>query len=100
MCPFDNIAFAVSGKSHWDPVNRVNRTSWVAVVTQTDRPKSVRNRCVIEMFGCVFLLSRCLFLFSSDLDRDLILGKAMADFVAAGTSVSHILLYVENISIV
>ena len=26
----------------------VNHTSWVALVTPTDRPKSVRNRCVIE----------------------------------------------------
>ena len=32
------------------PVNRVNHTSWVAVVTPTDRPKSVRNRCFIEFF--------------------------------------------------
>ena len=28
----------------------VNHTSWVAVVTPTDRPKSVPNRCVIEHF--------------------------------------------------
>ena len=28
----------------------VNHTSWVAVVTPTDRPKSVRNYCVIELF--------------------------------------------------
>ena len=36
----------------WDPVNRFNHTSWAAIVTQTDRPKSVRNRCtcVIEVF--------------------------------------------------
>ena len=32
------------------PVNQVNHTSWMAVVTPTDRPKSVRNRCVIELF--------------------------------------------------
>ena len=32
------------------PVKPVNHTSWVAVVTPTDRPKSVRNRCVIELF--------------------------------------------------
>ena len=31
----------------------VNHTSWVAVVTPTDRPKSVRNRCLIELFCCV-----------------------------------------------
>ena len=38
----------------------VNHTSWVAVVTQTDRPKSVRNRCSIELFCdvvCVALLT-------------------------------------------
>ena len=28
----------------------VNHTSWVAVVTPTDRPKSVRNRFLIELF--------------------------------------------------
>ena len=46
--PFDNTAVAGSGKV-W-PVNKVNHTSWVAVVTPTDRPKSVRNRFVIEFF--------------------------------------------------
>ena len=36
----------------------VNHTSWVAVVTQTDRPKSVRNRCVIELFcGVVYVVT-------------------------------------------
>ena len=29
----------------------------MAVVTPTDRPNSVRNRCVIEDFGGVFVLS-------------------------------------------
>ena len=28
----------------------VNHTSWVAVVTQTDSPKSDRNCCLIELF--------------------------------------------------
>ena len=28
----------------------LNHTSWVAVVPPTDRHKSVRNRCVIEVF--------------------------------------------------
>ena len=31
----------------------------MAIVTPTDRPKSVRNRRVIEVFGRVFVLSRC-----------------------------------------
>ena len=30
----------------------------MAIVTQTDRPKSVRNRCEIEVFGGVFVLTR------------------------------------------
>ena len=36
-----------------------SHTSWVAVVTPTDRPKSVRNRCVIELFVALFVLSLC-----------------------------------------
>ena len=41
----------------WDPVDRFNHTSCVAIVTPSDRPKSVRNCCVIEVFGGVFMLS-------------------------------------------
>ena len=44
----DYIAVAVSGNV--GPVKPVNHTSWVALVTPTDRPKSVRNRCLIELF--------------------------------------------------
>ena len=36
-------------------VNRFNHTRRVTAVTPTDRPQSVRNRCVIEVFGGVFL---------------------------------------------
>ena len=40
----------------------VNHTSLVAVVTPTDRPKSVRNRCLIELFcGVVCVVSLCPF---------------------------------------
>ena len=54
VCHFDYTAFAVSGKvGH--PRKRCNHTSWMTVVTQADRPKSVRNRCVIEVFGGVFV---------------------------------------------
>ena len=63
MCPFDYTAFAVSGEG-WDPVNRINRTSSVVIVTPTDRPKSLRNRRVIEIFGGVFVLSSCFLDFS------------------------------------
>ena len=47
-----------------DPVNKFNQTSWVAIVTPTDRPKSVRNRCLIEVFGGIVVLSRCFLDFS------------------------------------
>ena len=49
---------AVAGSEKVGPVNQVNHTSCVAVVTPTDRPKSVRNRCVIELFcGVVFVVT-------------------------------------------
>ena len=48
VCPFDYTAVAGSGKV--GPVNQVNHTTLVAVVTLTDRPKSAHNRCVIELF--------------------------------------------------
>ena len=61
MCvlTLDYTTIAVSGKV--GPVKPVNHTSWVTVITPTDRPKSVHNRCVIELFGDVFVLSRCPF---------------------------------------
>ena len=40
VCPFDYTAFAISGKVGIDPVNQFNHTSWVAIFTPTDRPKS------------------------------------------------------------
>ena len=48
----------------WALVNRFNHISGVADETQTDRPKSVRNRCVIEVFGGVFVMLRCFLDFS------------------------------------
>ena len=45
MCPFHYTNF--EGVRRWAR-KPVNHTSRVAVVTQTDRPKSARNRCVIE----------------------------------------------------
>ena len=36
----------------------------VVIVTQTERPKSVRNIFVIEVFGGVFMLSICMLDFS------------------------------------
>ena len=54
VCPFDCTAVAGSGKV--GPVNLVNHTSWKTVVAPTDRPQSVRNRCLIKRFGGVFVL--------------------------------------------
>ena len=59
MCPFDYTVVEGSGEV-W-PVTQVNHTSWIAVVTPNDRPKSVRNRCVIELFVALFVLSLCPF---------------------------------------
>ena len=39
------------------PVNRFNHTSWVAAATLIGGPESVSNRCVIEGFDDIFLLS-------------------------------------------
>ena len=59
MCPFDYTALAGNGKV--GPVNQINNTCWMAVVTPTYRPKSVRNRCVIEFFVALFVLTLCPF---------------------------------------
>ena len=53
MCPFD--CMAVAGSGNVGPVNRLTTpVGWVVIVNPTDRSKSVRNRCVIEMFCGVF----------------------------------------------
>ena len=51
----------VAGSGKVGPLNWFNHISWVAVVTPTDRPKSVGSRCVIKLFGGVFVLSLRLF---------------------------------------
>ena len=43
------------------PVNRFNNTSWMAIASPTDSPKSVRNRSVIEIL-VAFLCCRIVFL--------------------------------------
>ena len=50
---FKCVSFWLHGRcGKWDgwASKPVNHTSWVAVVTPTDRPKSMRNRYVIELF--------------------------------------------------
>ena len=46
MCPFNYTA--VAGRWNVGPVNQVNHTIWLTVVTQTDCDKSIHKRCVIE----------------------------------------------------
>ena len=61
---FKCVSFWLHGCcGEWEggPVNQVNHTSWMAVVTPTDRPKSVRNCCLIELFVALFVLSLCPF---------------------------------------
>ena len=54
----------------------VNHTSWVA-----GRPKSVRNRCLIELFVALFVLSLCPFDISDGVGAFFIgLGKISSFF--------------------
>ena len=58
VCPFDYTAVGV-GSGKVGPVNQVNHTSWVAVVTPTDRPKSnfLRIIDISNFFVALFVLS-------------------------------------------
>ena len=58
-CSFNYTAVAVSGKVGTLLI-LFNQTSWIAVVTPTDRIKSARNRCVIKVFGVVHWFSNFL----------------------------------------
>ena len=39
----------------WDPVKRFYKISWMIVLTPSESPLSVRNRCVIEVYEGVFV---------------------------------------------
>ena len=67
-------------------VNRFNHTSGMTAVTPTDLPKSVRNRCVIEVFGSVFYVVTLLFYVSVDVGA----------FVIGLSQISSFFSYVEN----
>ena len=47
----------------WVPVNRFGHTVCMFVVIRTGRPLSVCNRCVVEGFGGVLVLSICFRIF-------------------------------------
>ena len=65
LCPFDYTAFAVCEKVGISlRVYQFNHNSWVTVISPTNRPKSVHNRCEIEVFYGDFVLSCCFLKFS------------------------------------
>ena len=63
----------------WKFVNRFNHTDWVDVVTPTERPKSVRNRCVIYVL-VAFLCRHFLFLEFSVGIRSSVIGLSQISF--------------------
>ena len=63
MFPFAYTAFAVSGKVGISFTGLTTQVWWLSL-PQIDRPKSVRNCCVSEVFGGVCVLSRCFLDFS------------------------------------
>ena len=84
----------------WDPVNRLNHTSWVAIVTPTDHPKSLRYWCVIEVYGGVFVLSCCFFFgFSVGVGAFVIgLSQISSFFSCTKYSTRHNFLEIDNTS--
>ena len=54
----------------------------MAVVTATDRSMSVRNHCVIEVFGCVFVLSLCFREFSVGIGAFVIGLSQISSFIS------------------
>ena len=50
----------------WALVNRFNHTGGMTVITQTNPPKSVSNRCVMKVFSGVFCVLMLLFGFPVD----------------------------------
>ena len=67
----------------------------MAIVTPTNYPKSVRNRFVIEVFGGVFVLSRCFLDFSVGVGAFVIGLSQISSFsLDIGTSsISHLLVF-------
>ena len=66
----------------------VNLTSWVALVTPTDRPKSVRNRCLIELFcGVVCVVTEKKM--SANLEKPLTLKQLAEDLESSSATLSR-----------
>ena len=90
MCPFDYTAYVVSWKVGL-PETRFNHTSRVTIVIPTDRPKSARNRCVIEVFGGVFVFSRCCLDFSVGVEA-FVIGLSQISFFFTTNSYRELIL--------
>ena len=77
----------------WDAVNRFDQTSWVDFITPTDYPKPVRNRCVIEVFCGVFVLSLCFLEFSVGV-RAFVIGLShISSFLYARLQTGRIMVW-------
>ena len=61
----------------------------MTIVTQTDHPKSVHNRCVIEVFGGVFVLSCCFLDFSVGVGAFVICHRTESDLFLFLSCFSH-----------
>ena len=72
MCPFDYKAFVVNGKV-------VYSTSRVAIVTQTDHPKSLLNRCFNEDFSGILCCQVAFWIFSVGVGV-LVIGRSQISF--------------------
>ena len=86
MCPFDYTVVAGLGMWARKPINH---TSWVDIITPTDRPKSVRNRCVIELFVALFVLSLCPFDISAGVGAFVIGLSRISFFFSCKMSTNH-----------
>ena len=65
----------------------------MAIVTPTGRPKSVRNCCLIEVFGGVYVLSRCFLGFSVGLGALLIGLSKISSFSLKNCDLCVIMLF-------
>ena len=77
----------------WDAVNRFDQTSWVDFITPTDYPKPVRNRCVIEVFCGVFVLSLCFLEFSVGVRAFVIGLSQISSFLYARLQTGRIMVW-------
>ena len=71
----------------------------MTIVTPTDRPKSVCNRCVIEVFDGVFVLSRCFLDFSVGVGA-FVIGLSQISYFFSSYLYSHISKSLEIVSCV